>query len=153
MAGISLAFPGVRHAVTDFFRVDESAVHIPQVVETYYIPTYEPEGFTLIYRDRYDYEVVYLWQRDHHETIEYRQKLIRSYSGGNQTNTETENRTTKIINGFSIDILSRGEGDPFTAQWTDGRYNYRISIPSSVSEPYAIFEALVNSLVAVGAAD
>ena len=153
LVSVLWAFPEVRHAVIDFFTGSEQTVHIPQVVETYYIPTYEPEGFTLIYRDRYDYEVVYLWQRDNHEMIEYRQALIGNYTNGNKTNDETENRTTTIINGFFIDILSRGEGYPFTAEWTDGRYNYRIRIPSSVSKPYEIFEALVNSLIAVGATD
>lgn len=153
VAAVAFVFPGVRHAVVDYFRVDEPAVHIPQVVETYYIPTYEPEGFTLLYRDRYADDVIYLWENENHATIEYRQELITSYSGSNQTNTETENRTTKNINGFSIDIISRGEGYPFSAEWTDGRYNYHVSIPSSVSEPYKIFEALVNSLIAVGATD
>ena len=149
-ASVLWAFPGVRHALIDFYKSDEPAVHIPQVVETYYIPTYEPEGFTLTYRARYYYNVVYLWQKDSHGMIEYRQELITSNSSSHPTNTETDNRVAKILNGFTIFILFPEDGHPFTAQWTDGRYNYSISIPSSVSDPYAIFEALVNSLVAVG---
>ena len=153
LTSILWAFPETRHAVIDLFTAGKQTVHIPQVVETYYIPTFQPEGFTLAYRDRYDYKVVYLWQGEGNEIIEYRQELIRSYSGSNQTNTQTENRTTQIINGFSIDILSREEGQSFTAEWTDGRYNYSISIPGSVSDPDQIFESLVNSLIAVGTTD
>ena len=60
-----LAFPIIRLAV--FGRFIPQSPHIPQVTETYYIPTFDPEGFTLLFRNRYHSAVEYQWINDQDE--------------------------------------------------------------------------------------
>lgn len=147
LTAVSLAaVPIVRHTV-----LMSSRPHIPQVTKTYYIPTLDPEGFTLLYRDRYRTGVVYTWQNENGDSIQYRQTTDDRYL----PKTEAENTitTTKTINGFSVEIEIDETNHTLDAVWTDDQYIYLVDIHLSEADPYPVFETLMNSLVAVGAVD
>lgn len=146
LAVVVWATQGIRHATVDYDKP-----HIPQVVETYYIPTFEPKGFTLLYRDRYDSGVCYHWSNENSEHIIYEQTEGKREPAGIDMDGNT--RSTKMINGFFVEIVSNEPVQYFAAVWTDDRYTYSVDIHVSGCDPYPILEALINSLIAVGATD
>lgn len=141
-----LAFPIIRLAV--FGRFIPQSPHIPQVTETYYIPTFDPEGFTLLFRNRYHSAVEYQWINDQDEYIEYEQTTKpKDYSRLDAMEGTT--KTCKKIKGLSVEIISNETKHYLVATWSDNQYTYSVDINLNTEAPYPICEALIESLTAV----
>lgn len=141
-----LAFPIIRLAV--FGRFIPQSPHIPQVTETYYIPTFDPEGFTLLFRNRYHSAVEYQWINDQDEYIEYEQTTKpKDYS--RLEAMEGTTKTCKKIKGLSVEIISNETKRYLVATWSDNQYTYSVDINLNTEDPYVIVEDLIDSLVPV----
>lgn len=118
--------------------------HIPRVTETHYIPTYEPEGFTLISRERYAGGMDYYW-RNNQQWIRYHQMP------GSRDADSLEDGTYQIqtINGHSVEICNRVDKKHFSAVWHDNQHTHWISLRNVQADPYKIVDDLMDSLVAV----
>ena len=145
-----LAFPIIRLAVFGHF-IPQSP-HIPQVTKTYDIPTFDPEGFTLLFRNRYHSAVEYQWINDQDEYIKYEQTTEpKDYS--HLEATEGTTKTCKKIKGLSVEIISNETKRYLVATWSDNQYTYSVDINLNTEDPYPICEALIESLTAVGAGE
>lgn len=151
LAAIVCTVPAVRNGIMRLLITDPKSPHIPQVTETYYIPTFEPEGFELVYRNRYRPGVTYYWANDQDEHIWYTQ-IPEEKDHSRIEATDGTTRTVKIINGHSVDIIANETTGSCTAQWNDDRYIYEVKVHLNDQDPYFVCEALIQSLSAVGAA-
>lgn len=163
LAMIACSTPAIRDAIIDFFVVEENtnygitfnpngAVNAPSVIEEIYFPTFDPEGYALVCKKGNNSGVELMWINENDEYIHYWQSVIHknaTISTWIGINAEEASRTTKNINGYSVEIIN-GEADhQYVATWTDNRYIYVVDISVIDSDPEPIVEAIMNSLTEV----
>lgn len=163
LALIACATPAIRGAIIDFFVIEaetsygitfdpDAAVNAPHAIENIYIPNFEPEGYTCILKDANTSGVECIWISDDNEYIDYQQYVIQENATSSTwtgIDAEGTSRTTKIINGYLVEIIN-GEADhQYVATWTDNRYIYVVDISVIDSDPEPIVEAIMNSLTEV----
>ena len=160
---VACAMPGIRNAIIDFFFVeDEKAYGICidpyettpplNIIENYYAPTFEPEGYTLILKEYMQSGVEFIWKNEFNEYIYYRQTVIQqgiSDSGESTIDAEGTKRTTKNINGYLVEIISNEVEQQYVAVWTDNRYVYSVDISVKGSNQEKILNKIMDSIVEV----
>ena len=162
---VACATPAIRNAIIEFFCVEDEiaygitfdvceATNAPRKMNNFYIPTFEPEGYTLAVKKCDNAGVDYLWTNDQNEYIHYWQSLIRQGSSVDTwigIDAEATNRTTKNINGYLVEIISNKETRQYVAVWTDNRYIYKADISVMGNNQETILKAMMDSLTEVEA--
>lgn len=160
---VACATPAIRNAIIDFFFVEDATaygicfdpdetVNAPYVIEDFYVPTFDPEGYTLILKECTSSRGEYLWVNGYDEYIHYWQSLVRQSSTIDTwigIDAEATNRTTKNINGYLVEIISNKENRQYVAVWTDNPYIYKVDISILGSDQETILKAIMDSLVEV----
>lgn len=164
---VACATPAIRNAIIDFFFVEGEtaygitfdqyqAANAPHVIENIYVPTFEPEGYILSFKECTGAKVEYLWENAHGEYINYRQSLVHE-SAANSTwigiDAEGTKRVTRNINGYLVEIISNKADQQFVATWTDNCYFYLVNVSVTASNSDFILEAIINSLTEVKTID
>ncbi len=163
LALIACATPAIRDAIIDFFIVEEEinyevtfnpdeATNAPDVIEDFYIPTFDPGEYTLVYKKGNKAGAELTWKNENDEYINYRQSVIHKNATSSTwfgINAEGTSRTTKIINGYLVEIITGEAEHQYIAVWTDNRYIYSVDISVFASDPEVILEAIMNSLTEV----
>lgn len=163
LAAIACAVPAVRKAMIAYFIVDHgesygitfdpvAAANAPRVVEEYYAPTYAPEGYELLIEDYSVHGVEYVWVNEADEYIAYDQKSIPEDATSDtwfRINAEETERTTKLINGYLVEIITSEGRQQYQAIWTDNRYLYMVDISIFEGDQEPILLAIMSSIVEV----
>lgn len=158
---VSCATPAIRNAIIDFFLVENKTAYgitfetydvanAPHMIEKIYVPTFEPEGYTLILGEYSNSRVEYLWENEHGEYINYRQTVIKQGTLDSvpvAIDAERTKRTTQNINGYLVEIISNQVEQQYIAVWTDNRYIYKVDISVLGSDQETILKAIMDSLV------
>lgn len=163
LATIACATPAVREAIIDFFMVNDGesfgitfdpndAANAPRTIEKYWAPACEPKNYSLALKKGNDAGLTFVWTNGNGEYISYAQSLIQE-NATTETwigiDAEGTNRTSKIINGYWVEIISSEADQQFVAVWTDNEYIYTVDI--SGTDPEGILESIMVSLVEVDA--
>lgn len=169
LATVACATPAIREAIIDFFFEEstdgksyvikfdpEQAANAPRKIEEYWIPTYETPDYSLILQEKSSAGVVFAWMNENNGIITYSQLFIPE--NANETNwlgidAEDVVRSSKIINGYQVEIVSNQELNQYTAIWTDNRYIYRVEISNNDPNPESVLIAIMESLVQAEAVD
>lgn len=126
----------------------EQAASAPDNIQTYFIPQYVPDGFSLIIDDKSVALVTVAWMNDKDELICYNQAFIPDDATDDSwvgISSEGVTRSTEIVSGYKVEIIQ--DEMVYTAIWTDNAYIYFIEMPNS--QDLTVFEQILNSITAV----
>ena len=164
---VACATPAIRNAIIEFFFVEneadygitfdpDKAANAPHRIENFYIPTFDPEGYTLTLNKLDSSGVEYIWINDSDEYIYYRQSIIHQDTTDStwiSIDAETTQHRTEHINGYLVEIISNEAECQYVAVWTDNQYIYKVDISVFDANPGLILEAVMNSLTEVETID
>ena len=162
---VACATPAIRNAIIDFFFVEDKtaygicfdpneAINAPYVIEDFYVPTLEPEGYILSFKERTSAKVGCIWENEHNEYIYYSQSVMqqgtpdRTWVG---IDAEGTKRTTKNICGHWVEIISNEAEHQYVAVWTDNRYIYTVDISALGTSQETILREIIDSLTEIEA--
>ena len=140
----------------------EQAAKAPDHCETYYVPTWEPDGYSLMQRSAGTIGVTYIWMNEAEEVIVYNQCTIPKNATSTSWYTidsEHSVRSTRSINGYAVELFTwkdEWNGETWTtvmAVWTDNAYLYDITVSIAGQGNLKIIETIMESLVVVEAVE
>lgn len=156
LATTAMAVPVIREAVIRFFVHDEGTHYeftfdpetlsgAPQEIETVYMPTYIPEGYTEIYRDYSVAGVNGAWQKDgDFNYFSYAQILIPKYpEDGSWLGIDAEEVSAQyvVMNGYEVFRVE--DNDIVCLAWTDYHYFYLLTMTTALTaEVNQIFDSI-----------
>jgi hypothetical protein len=160
---IACATPAIRDAIIDFFFTKsedgerygitfdpKQAANAPHEIEEYWLPSYAPPDSTLVVQESSRAGVVYVWTDDKNGVVTYNQMFIPEYA--NETNwigidAEDVLRSSKVLNGYQVEIVSNQDFNQYTAIWTDNRYIYMVEVSNDNPNPERILVSIMESLI------
>jgi hypothetical protein len=161
LLGMIACTPAIRNALVDFFMKDtgesyeitfdpEVAATAPHSIEQYRVPSYEPEGYMLVYRNGSSASVDLLWINEMGGTLGYSQSFIPedttngSWIGIDSTGME---RSTEVICGYRVELLYNEM--QYVAVWTDNQYIYTIDFVNYNIDPKEMVASMIASIIEV----
>ena len=148
------AVPALREGLLRFFMHDDGVAYkfefskedrekAPKVVETYYAPSYVPDGLTLVQSGATDIDLEFIYlDEETGYVFAYTQNVLWAVDGflddppnpGAGLNVSSENTTLeiRIVDGYEVKILREtiyslpDQPVDYTIVWTDHEYFYEI---------------------------
>lgn len=160
LAACAVAIPAIREGLVDFFlaeKVDhygvtfnpDQAAYAPDEIEKYIVPSYIPEGYSMIADDRSPAGVIQAWTNEQGRIITYNQCFIpKDATQDNWMGISSEgvSRSSAVTSGYKVEIVK--DADMSTMVWTDNQYLYFVSAPNEL--PFSEFEKMLSSMMFVG---
>ena len=160
LAACAVAIPAIREGLVDFFlteKVDhygvtfnpDQAAYAPDEIEKYIVPSYIPEGYSMIADDRSPAGVIQAWTNEQGRIITYNQCFIpKDATQDNWMGISSEgiSRSSAVTYGYKVEIVK--DADMSTMVWTDNQYLYFVSAPNEL--PFSEFEKMLSSMMFVG---
>lgn len=157
------AVPVIKQWHVDYFLVDngesfgiafdpKQAATAPRKIETYWIPDYCPEGYSLTSRSGTVSGVDCFWTNELEECIVYNQYVIpEDYDNSTWITIDAEDivRSSEIMNGYRVEVVESPSNYHLVAIWTDNSYLYMVEVSSFNSNRLDTVKAVMESLVAV----
>ena len=152
LTSITFGVKAIREAVIDFFVEtfekfsivgfkDEDIPENNKTIETYYAPTYIPEGYEL----KKDKRMV-TYRRMRYESnegyIEFNQDIMQGIS----TYIDTEDAETESISVLGYKAFYSNKDEMFLIYWNDSHYSYAIQTESGLKKEEVI--KIAESIVA-----
>ncbi len=161
LATLACAMPAIRKAILKFFIVEketyygitfdpDEAVNTPSCIEKPYIPSFEPEGYTLTIQEYNSATSVLMWVNEDGGYIHYHQAVVQENAGRTLwtgIDAEGADRITREIDGYLVEIVRDPENLQYVAVWTDDQYIYTLDISDASSDPEQILRGMINSMV------
>ena len=143
LAATAAWVPAIREGLIHFFTQDsgvaytihftkEDVASAPKEIETYYAPSYVPEGYT---ENSDSGHGVWIYETMAGDFLEYDQNVIwqddPSFTDGNpihmSINSEGMDVRYFVVDGFEIMVIESKDGGEANYVWTDYNYLYSIS--------------------------
>ena len=160
LAACAVAIPAIREGLVDFFLTEKidhycvtfdpaQAAYAPDEIEEYIVPSYVPEGYSVIADDRSPAGVIQAWTNEQGRIITYNQCFIpKDATQDNWMGISSEgvSRSSAVTYGYKVEIVE--DTDVSTMVWTDNQYLYFVSVPNEL--PFSEFEKMLSSMMFVG---
>jgi len=160
LAACAVAIPAIREGLVDFFLTEKTdhygvtfnpdqAAYAPDEIEEYIVPSYVPEGYSVIADDRSPAGVIQAWTNEQGQIITYNQCFIpKDATQDNWMGISSEgvSRSSAVTYGYKVEIVE--DTDVSTMVWTDNQYLYFVSVPNEL--PFSEFEKMLSSMMTVG---
>jgi hypothetical protein len=154
------AVPVIKQLYVDYFLVDngesfgitfdpEQAATAPKKIETYWIPDYCPEGYSLISRIGTAAGVDCCWMNTLQEYVVYNQYVIPAdYDNSTWITIDAEDveRSAEIINGYKVEVVESLSNHYLVAFWTDNLYLYAVEVSCFNSNKLDTVKSVMESL-------
>lgn len=148
------AVPALREGLIRFITHDngvaftfeftqEDLDRAPKEIETYYAPSYVPDGFMLVDQSILSVSSQYFYMNDTGNVFDYMQSVLWQYeidptdlstvSSRFTVNSERTSIETVILQGYEVQIITMTtpqQTEDCVVLWTDHQYLYEIGAPS-----------------------
>ena len=111
-------------------------------IETYYAPSYVPEGYVLNREYRDNSSLYLVWENEQKKRITYDQSIL----GGGTNGMSTENKIIEEREYKGYQMLVGYHKEFVSVLWTDGTYVFFLSFSTSLTEQemQAVFESIAS---------
>ena len=151
------AVPALREGLIRFFTHDNGVAYTfeftqedldraPKEIETYYVPSYVPNGFALVDQNVISSSLDYIYYNDVGQALVYNQSALWTVANdsinadsiltGLTIDSENVFVEDAVLQGYEVKIIQKlfqtlGQNHVETvAVWTDHKYFYRVSSPN-----------------------